>query len=167
MRRPAVPALGFLILLVLLAACSGGSKKSRSSSSTSAVAPATTTTSPTTTGPVSTSTTTATTGPGTATTTTIATSGSNVKISKFTYIGDNPVGCNAPTSIELKWTTSGAAKVTMSIDGSGVFASYPNGTRDVLLPLACDGKTHTYKLTATAGGATASQSISVQTKKTS
>jgi hypothetical protein len=90
-----------------------------------------------------------------------------VKITGFTYIGDNPVVCNAPTQVELKWNTSGATKVVLAIDGDGAFANYPNGPKDALFPLSCDGKTHTYKLTASSGARSATSSISVTTQKSS
>jgi hypothetical protein len=87
-----------------------------------------------------------------------------VKITDFNYTGNSPVQCNAPTQVELKWTTSGAAAVTMSYD-NGVIANYPNGAHDVLLPLDCDGKSHTYTLKATAPGVSATRSITVDTQK--
>jgi hypothetical protein len=69
--------------------------------------------------------------------------------------------------IELKWTTSGATKVTLAIDGPGIFGTYANGTHDSLFPLACDGHSHSYTLTATAPNAKATSSISVATKQSS
>jgi hypothetical protein len=89
-----------------------------------------------------------------------------VRVTAFSYVGTSPVECNAPTSIELKWTTAGASTVDIFIDGGPRFARYPNGPQDELLPLACDAKTHTYKVIATAPGARASKSITVMTKKT-
>jgi hypothetical protein len=59
-----------------------------------------------------------------------------------------PVQCNAPTSVELRWETRGAATVTLRIDGGPVFATYGDGANDKLVPLACDGRPHSYTLTA-------------------
>ena len=68
--------------------------------------------------------------------------------------------------IEMKWTTRGRLERRSLIDGSAEFARYPNGSQDELLPLACDGRSHTYKLVATAADGTTTKSISVTTKKT-
>ncbi|HEY5078129.1 MAG TPA: hypothetical protein VIJ48_11535 [Acidimicrobiia bacterium] len=64
------------------------------------------------------------------------------------------MSCNAPTQIELKWTASLATSVDLSIDGT-LFATYKGGTQDHLEYFACDGKPHTYLLTARSGSATA------------
>src|SRR4029079_10893974 len=124
--------------LTLLAACSSDKKKSSPTTTTTTTAETSTTT--TSTGTETTTTTapvTTTTASQSATTTTIANT-SSVKITGFTYIGDNPVVCNAPTQVELKWNTSGATKVVLAIDGDGAFANYPNGPKDALFPLSCD-----------------------------
>jgi len=54
--------------------------------------------------------------------------------------------------VELRWETRGATTVTLHIDGGPVFATYGDGRNDELLPLACDGKPHSYTLTARAAG---------------
>jgi len=61
------------------------------------------------------------------------------------------VVCNAPTQVELHWVTRHAKTVTLSINGGPVFASYADGARDELVPLACDGTPQTYALTARGG----------------
>jgi hypothetical protein len=66
--------------------------------------------------------------------------------------------------IELHWTANGADTVELRIDGGDVFATYDNGTRDELVPLTCDGASHTYELVARAGGATARSSLTVATR---
>jgi hypothetical protein len=66
-----------------------------------------------------------------------------------------PVVCNAPTQVELHWVTRHAKTVALHINGGPVFASYPGGTRDELVPLACDGVRQTYALTARAANGTA------------
>jgi hypothetical protein len=67
---------------------------------------------------------------------------------------------------EFKWKVTGATKVVLSLDGRSI-SSLDSGEQDLLLPVDCDGKTHTYTLTATKGTATSESSISVSTKKTS
>jgi hypothetical protein len=53
----------------------------------------------------------------------------------------------------------------MYIDGDDApFATYDNGPHEELLPLACDGKQHSYRLVARAGGAMSTASITVTTK---
>jgi hypothetical protein len=64
------------------------------------------------------------------------------------------VVCNAPTQVELRWVTRHAKTVTLQIDGGPVFASYPDGTRDELVPLGCDGRPQIYALTARAPNGT-------------
>jgi hypothetical protein len=57
------------------------------------------------------------------------------------------VTCTTATTITLSWTTRNATSTTISIDGPGVYNTYPaNGSASV--PFACDGKSHTYLLTA-------------------
>ncbi len=63
------------------------------------------------------------------------------------FSGPSQVSCTTSTTITLSWTTRNATSATISIDGSGIYASYPaNGSASV--PFACDGKSHTYLLTA-------------------
>jgi hypothetical protein len=143
-------------LLVLVAACSSDKKALPTASTTTSLATTTTTT----TGGSVPSTTPATTTPPTTT----GGSGSNIRVTGLKG-PSSPVTCNAQTQlIELSWTTSGASKVELRID-SGDPYTYSNGAHTEMLPLTCDGKSHTYKLTATGPGTTASQSITLQTKK--
>ena len=162
-----------IVTLVFLAACgSGHSKATPATTTTGSSAPATSTTEPET----SSSTTVTTASPttnGTGTPGTTGSSGStsgssnnsSVQIKNFTFVGNSPVECNAPTTIEMKWTTTGAKAVEMDIDGGGAFTHYANGTHDEMLPLACDGNSHTYKLVATAPGITVDRSITIETTK--
>jgi hypothetical protein len=84
-----------------------------------------------------------------------------VGISGFSVSPSSPVSCNAPTTqIELKWTASLATSVDLSIDGTP-FATYNGGAQDHLESLACDGKPHTYVLTARSGSATATARLVV------
>ncbi|TMM16987.1 MAG: hypothetical protein E6G01_07135 [Actinobacteria bacterium] len=63
------------------------------------------------------------------------------------FSGPSQVTCTTSTTITLSWTTRNATSATISIDGGGIYASYPaNGSASV--PFACDGKSHTYLLTA-------------------
>jgi hypothetical protein len=74
----------------------------------------------------------------------------------------SPVTCTAPTEIELHWATPVTATVELRINGGDVFASYPGGKGDHLVPLACDGTPQTYELTATGGdGSTASKTLTI------
>src|SRR5439155_11376196 len=77
-----------------------------------------------------------------------------VRITDFTVSPPSPVQCNAPTQIELKWTAPSTTSVELSIDGAK-FASYGGGPQDHLEYFACDGRAHTYVLTAKSGSATA------------
>jgi len=76
---------------------------------------------------------------------------STVRVTDFQSKPPSPVSCNAPTQIELSWTSSGATKVTLSIDGR-VFATFGPGPQDHLEYFACDGRAHTYTLRAEGGG---------------
>ena len=71
--------------------------------------------------------------------------------------------CSAPTSIELHWQTPVTATVDLRIDGGDLFASYPGGRGDHLVPLVCDGRAHTYELTVTGvDGTTASKTVTIE-----
>jgi hypothetical protein len=61
-----------------------------------------------------------------------------------------PVPCYAPTDVQLDWEVRGATIVSLRINGGSVFATYANGRHSPLVPLACDGTTQTYQLTARA-----------------
>lgn len=157
------PALG--------GACSGGHSsgaKHRSTTSTaprptaSGAAPSTTTASTHSTG--SSPTISAAALPTTSTTT--VASSASVRIANFGGPA-SPVECSAETMVELHWTTQGATTVEMHIDGGGAFTTYGNGTYRELLPLSCDGRSHTYELVARAGRAVATSSLTIATKRTS
>lgn len=63
------------------------------------------------------------------------------------FSAPSTVNCTSATTITLSWTTRNATSVTISIDGPGIYNTYPaNGSASV--PFACDGKSHTYLLTA-------------------
>jgi hypothetical protein len=81
----------------------------------------------------------------------------------FSYSGPSLIQCNAPTQIELKWTASGAQDIALYVDGGPAIAHYHNGAQDELIPLTCDGRSHTYTLKATASGVNVTRSITVQT----
>src|SRR5690242_12950236 len=154
-----------IVVMLLLAACSSGGKKSAPAPS-STLAPTTTTAAPTTT-TTSAPTGTATTVPTRPTTPPTTTSNNtDITISGFKAT-PNPIECNAPTMSEFEWKVTGATKVTLSIDGAAPISTFESGTQDLLLPVTCDGKAHTYTLVATKGGAKSESSISVSTKKTS
>ena len=86
-------------------------------------------------------------GPANATTSPPSAGSSSARIVSLTG-PPSPVECNAPTSVELRWETKNAASVTLTINGGGVFATYPDGPHDELVPLACDGDSQHYTFTA-------------------
>ena len=65
--------------------------------------------------------------------------------------------------IELRWTSTGATSVDLAIDGA-FFAAYGPGFQDHLVYLACDGRPHTYRLTARSGEGTATADLTVTTR---
>lgn len=78
--------------------------------------------------------------------------GTATAIASFSAPGT--VNCTSATTITLSWTTKNATSVTISIDGPGIYSTYPvNGSAS--LPFACDGKSHTYLLTAKGPNGTA------------
>jgi hypothetical protein len=139
-----------VLALVSLAGCGGGDKATVPSTSTTASSSI----------PVSTTTTelssTTSATPAATSTTTSSVVRSSVRISDFSVSPAAPV-CNAPTMIQLQWTAVGASSVDLSIDGKP-FASFGGGAQSHLEYYACDGKPHTYVLTARAGSATATAS---------
>jgi hypothetical protein len=68
--------------------------------------------------------------------------------------------------IQMKWTSTGAKSVALSIDGT-LFAAFGGGPQDHLEPLTCDGKAHTYTLTALGNGHTASVAKIISTRRVS
>jgi len=148
MFRPGLTALSAILGVVALAACSSGKTNLGGpvrTFPTARDAPATTA----------------------AQTPTTATTVSGVRIVSLTGPASPPV-CNAPTQVELHWTAQHATTVTLQINGGPVFASYAGGTRDELVPLACDGNPQTYLLTAHApNGRTATKSVTIDTRQLS
>ena len=55
----------------------------------------------------------------------------------------------------------------MHIDGGTTFATYPSGSQDHLLPLACDDRAHNYELVATAGSQRTTKTLTIATKRPS
>jgi ABC-type Fe3+-hydroxamate transport system substrate-binding protein len=146
------PFLLGTVIAVALAGCSSSNNKATPPASTSTTSAASSSTVPETSTSTSTSTTGATTVPATSAPTTTAPA--SVRITGFTVSPAAPV-CNSPTEIQLAWTATGATTVELAIDGQK-FASYPGGHQSPLEYFACDGKAHTYLLTAHGpGGATA------------
>lgn len=81
-----------------------------------------------------------------------------VDITAFTV--PSTVRCTGPTSIGVSWTTSNATQVALSIDGS-IYRTYTGPSGADTVPFACNGATHTYKITAT--GPSLSASVQSQT----
>jgi hypothetical protein len=134
-----------------LGACSSGHKATVAATTTTASSTVPDTT--TTTTELSPTTAATTIAPSTTASTAVQ---SSVRISEFSVSPARPV-CNAPTMIQLQWTAVGAASVDLSIDGKA-FASYGGGSQSHLEYYACDGKPHTYLLTARSGSTTATAS---------
>ncbi|MFC0626027.1 hypothetical protein [Kribbella deserti] len=80
-------------------------------------------------------------------------------------------GPNASTPgspVVLEWQTVDTDKVTISIDGPGVYESYPS-THSAELPFGCAGtpgssQVHRYLLTATGGGQSIQRTLTVQAR---
>jgi hypothetical protein len=113
------------------------------------VTTAPTTAPPTTTAPTVPPTTAAPTTTSTTAPTTTSTTIPKPKILTF----DHPatVSCANPANqvpyIPLSWTTQGAVKVTISIDGPGIYKSYAGAAGNDTVPFSCPGP-HTYLITA-------------------
>ena len=76
------------------------------------------------------------------------------------------VDCTVPLPVpqaSVSWNASNATEVDISIDGPGVYQTYPGGSGADALPFSCPGP-HTYLLTARGPGGTATKSVTV-TKK--
>ncbi len=95
--------------------------------------------------------------PRTRTTTTTARPG--LQITGFTVSPASP-GLQRADEIQLQWNAPGATTVDLAIDGAK-FASYAGGAQDHLEYFACDGKAHTYTLTAHSATATATATRTV------
>jgi hypothetical protein len=68
-------------------------------------------------------------------------------------------------SVTLTWATQNASGVDLSVDGPGLYGSYgPSGIQT--LAVACNGNTHTYRITAKGTqGQTVNKTVSVTTHK--
>jgi hypothetical protein len=156
--RLAVVLLASTLALGTLSGCSSGHKASVPPTSTSSSAPGSGSST------IPTSTTAApgsTTGPTTTRAATTTTSVAPTAFKDFTISPASPVSCSAPTMIELKWTGVGVSSVVLSIDGKP-FATYGGGAQDHLEYFACDGKPHTYAISAKTGTTTATASAVVR-----
>lgn len=72
------------------------------------------------------------------------------------------------TPVVLEWKTADTEKLTISIDGPGIYDSYPS-THSAELPFACSGtpgssQVHRYLLTATGGGHSIQRTLTVQAR---
>jgi hypothetical protein len=170
---------GVAIAAAILASCSGGHGSSSPTTTPSTTASSSTTgrstvprsTVPRSTAPPSTRPAGV---PAHATTTSVSTSSTppppttagpttKVRITGFRILPSSPVSCNAPSMVELQWTSIGATRVTLSID-QRAFATYGSGPQDHLEYFACDGGPHTYTLLAVGGGSTATVSKTVTSR---
>jgi hypothetical protein len=140
MRR--VVPLAVLLALGIAACSSGGSAKNSGTDAT-----------------------TSTTAAPTSTTGRLPDLGPEPRIASFTG-PPSPVQCSAPTSVELHWETPVTATAELRIDGGDVFATYPGGRGDHLVPLVCDGRAQTYELTVTgADGTTATKALTIEERR--
>lgn len=124
------------IVIALLTNNDSGSKK------TAATTPSSTTTSSTST--TSTTIRSTTTSGGTATTAQPTTP----VINSFTVPGTVSCHPKKGTTINVSWSTSNTTSVTLSIDGPGIYKSYPGSSGSDSVPFACSVASHTYLLTA-------------------
>jgi len=132
------------VLLVLLLTGGGSGKTASTTTSSSSTSSTTTTTLPATT------TTHATTPPTTA--------APAVSISSFNV--PSTVTCSAPTPIAVSWATHNATSVILSIDGAA-YKTYSGPAGADSVPFACNGKTHTYAITAKSATSNATRSSTV------
>jgi hypothetical protein len=72
-----------------------------------------------------------------------------------TFSVPNTEDCTTDTagSIRLSWTIANATGATLSIDGPGIFDSYPGTSQTIDVPFGCSHQqlSHTYTLTTTGG----------------
>jgi hypothetical protein len=156
------PVLVSVVAILALGACSSGKKGGGPATTTSTTTSSTTIPVSTTTGASSTTSSAPTTTTRSGTTTTIN-HGGGPQIIAFTTSPASPVACNNPTMIELKWTGVLASSVDLSIDGVHA-ATFGGGFQDHLEYFACDGRPHTYLLTAHSGSATSTSRLVVTSK---
>ena len=144
-----------------LTACSSSSHKGTPASSTT-----TATSAPTTTSASASSTSTSSAPTSAPTTTTAVTTPNGPRFASLSG-PPQPVNCYAPTSVQVRWNTRNTAQVTLSIDGGPLFATYPGGVQNQMLPLACDGSTQRYTFTAHAtDGRTATKTLTLTERQT-
>lgn len=156
-RGGRVAGLGVVALLAglgagaLTAALTGNTDRSPASVGTtsttaapSASTPSSTTTSSTTTSSTTTSSTTTTSTPATTTTTT--------PVPAFTSVSvPSTADCEETPLIGVSWRAAHATGVTISIDGSGIFGTYPaSGSAQV--PFSCGPASHRYTFSTQGGG---------------
>jgi hypothetical protein len=70
-----------------------------------------------------------------------------------TFKGPATVDCSVPFdgTITLTWTIDNADGATISIDGPGIYQSYPGAQRSEPFPFSCGNVQHTYTLTTYGG----------------
>ena len=81
------------------------------------------------------------------------------------FEGPETVDCNAESFdgfITLTWEVSDADSTTLSIDGPGVYISYPGVAGSDQVPFSCGSGQHTYTLTTVGGsGEPASKTLTI------
>lgn len=133
----AVLALILLIVVLVMAFAGGSSKSSNTTTSSSTTSSSTTSSS-----------TTSTTAPTTSSTAgTTSTTATNKPVLVSLNV-PTQVACPGTTQITLSWNYANASKVTISIDGPGIYDTYaPVGSTQV--GYSCAEAQHTYLFTAT------------------
>lgn len=163
--RHALPVLA-LGLTALLAACGASGGADDASPSTAPLKTTTTVASAqaTTTAPPAPTTTAASTGSGTKTTTpTTAPAPSTPKPTITSFTTPDTIDCHNGMSqmFTASWSVANATKVTISIDGPGIYKTYAATDSDSF-PFGCQ-TSHSYLLTAYgADGSTATKTITLQ-----
>jgi cytoskeletal protein RodZ len=84
-------------------------------------------------------------------------------INNFTVPATADCTLPSPVQLSVSWNASDATEVSISIDGPGVYKTYPGGSGADAVPFSCPGP-HTYLLTAKGPGGTATKTVTV-TKK--
>jgi hypothetical protein len=71
------------------------------------------------------------------------------------------VTCSSSTTIQISWVTVNATEVVISIDGPGPYKTYPGPRGSDSVPFACDGRPHTYMITAKGASGQATRTVTV------
>lgn len=135
-------AIGVVLVLVLRDNGSKGTNTTTTSSTSS-----TSTSSSSSTETTSTSRSTTTRSPTTTAAPTTTVSTAPTIVSFVVPLTANCSGNPATVSITISWKTTNTTKVDISIDGPGIFQTYPGSSGSDSFPFACSNSSNTYTLT--------------------